>query len=231
MIRLFTLVACIVLCCTIDISAQITDLLKRNTNYLRAFPGSKIKVDGCPFLNKEWLPSIIDAGDDRKMSALARYRVHGDELEVFHKDRVFALDKSLIRSIKLGNRSFIVCYALKKNKEIPTKTYLEVVSKGRVNLLLRYGSYIQEGKSDRGLIESIDAQLVIKRSYYILRANSDIAFEIKRNKKHILNLFGEKALFVKKYIKDNRLSYKDIKDLNKIFNYYNNLEKKTSITI
>ena len=57
--------------------------------------------------------------------------------------------------------------------------------------------------------------------YYIKEGNN--FKNIKLKKKDILLLFNDKSKVVNNFAKENKLSFKSEKDLNKIFSYYESL--------
>lgn len=134
------------------------------------------------------------------------------------KDSMFAFNTSNIDYIIIKNRKFKSFYVPEKEKNRNFELIYDSVD---IKLLKEYEVGIKYNDPDPLMVKKNVDNYFTTITYYI-RKGEEIK-QIKLKKKDILNLFDRKASVVDKFVKENKLSYKKEKDLNKIFIYYNSL--------
>jgi len=134
------------------------------------------------------------------------------------KDSMFAFNTSNIDYIIIKNRKFKSFYVPEKEKNRNFELIYDGID---IKLLKEYEVGIKYNDPDPLMVKENVDNYFTTITYYI-RKGEDIK-QIKLKKKDIRNLFDSKASVVDKFVKENKLSYKKEKDLNKIFIYYASL--------
>ncbi|MGB5384204.1 MAG: hypothetical protein WBN19_10145 [Lutimonas sp.] len=128
-------------------------------------------------------------------------------------DSIFIFEKSRIDSVKINNRLFKPNQAGKVD---------EILSEGEnASLIKNYEVEIIEGMFNPTDGTTKPSRYKIIENYAVVQ--NGIAKKVSLNKKNLADIFGNDKGAVEKYIKDNKLSYKDESDMIRVFNYYNTL--------
>ena len=131
---------------------------------------------------------------------------------------MFVFNTSNINHIFINNRKFKSFYFLKEDKN---KNF-EIIYDGKVIKILKgYEVGIKYNEPDPLMVKKNVDNYFTTVTYYI-RKEEGIK-QIKLKKKTVLGLLSDKASFVSKFVKENKLSYKNEKDINKIFIFYDSL--------
>ncbi|BAO74742.1 hypothetical protein WPG_0512 [Winogradskyella sp. PG-2] len=177
---------------------------------------SEDMITGTVLLSNYWvLDAIVHTVDSK--TYLPKAINFNVELKTFvvkvAEDSLFTLDKTKVKSIEFNSKSF----------EILNDKYYENVSKGKLNVYKEYFLSLIKGAIDPISKSKISEDKYVIKSKYFLNDN-DALKEIRISKKNILKLIAkEKVNDVKKFMKENKLSVKEDKDLRKIMAYYNSL--------
>lgn len=131
------------------------------------------------------------------------------------KDSLFTFNLKNIRKIVINNKVYKSIYLNQKNKICQI-----IYESNNVSLIKGYELEVLEKSSDP-MANRPKSKYVLKESYFIKDSNGFRPITLK--KKSILALFNDKSDLVGKYVKENKLSYKREKDLNKMFIYYDSL--------
>ncbi len=136
----------------------------------------------------------------------------------FSKDSVFVFDIANIDHVLINNKKFESFTYLKNG----SNRILEIIYDGDDYKMLKgYEVHLKKGKQDPlGIRKAVD-KYVTTNTYY-LKMGNDIN-KIRLQKKIILPLFKNKVNSVNSFVKKNNLSYKNEKDLVKMFKYYDTL--------
>ncbi len=100
------------------------------------------------------------------------------------------------------------------------KTYYEVLADGNTLLLKRTEKKIVDERAPGSLI--VSKQISATTKYYI-SSNNRIS-KIKKDKKSVLEVLGNKQSDLETYIKNNNLNLKEDADLIRLIEYYNTLK-------
>ena len=134
------------------------------------------------------------------------------------KDSMFAFNTSNIDYIYISNRKFKSFYMPQINKN----RNFEIIYDGNdLKVLKGFEVGVKYNEPDPLMVKKNVDNYFTTHTYYI-KKGEDVT-EIKLKKKAILSLFNDKTDLVSKYVKENNLSYKSEKDLNKMFIYYDSL--------
>ncbi len=210
-------------------SQQVIDLVD-------AFQGSLVQmeskpadkqIDGNPYFNEDWKKGTVKFlnGDEFKVESF-KYDVNLERLLFLKEDVVYYIpNKEDIEKFTIGTSNFIYS----KYDNINKQTFFEVLSESNeIKLLKRYKCVYVEGKKGDGIAPGTNDKYCINKSYYIKIAN-DPAIKYKLKKNEVLQLMSDKKELVEKYIKENKLKFKNENDLIKLFEFYFTLNNLSSI--
>lgn len=157
----------------------------------------------------------------------ARYNAFKDEMEIQNEEKIYNIKKKYNSPINF----------LKSSKTYQVYDYLNSKGKGTGYFVVLYNG-AGEGASLL-LHEKIKfEEEVVKTSGYnnysaptlervkdkmYISFKSNIATELPRSQKSILNLFGDSSKKIKSYAQKHKLSFKEKQDLIQILKYYNSL--------
>jgi hypothetical protein len=163
--------------------------------------------------------SILSIGDKVYRLTNINLNMKTDMFEAkVGKDSMFAFNTSNIDYIIIKNRKFKSFYVSKNEKN---RNFELIYDGDKIKLLKGYEVGIKYNDPDPLMVKKNVDNYFTTKTYYI--KTGDRIEQIKLKKKDILNIFGSKANVVGKFVKDNKLSYKKEKDLNKIFIYHGSL--------
>ena len=196
---------------TIGSVTSINDLF---TKHLKN--SSKEEIIGTPFLFPNWEnPGIVYSEGNKHSLRKLNYNILSDEIgSLKGKDSVFVYNKAKIDSFTINKKVF------KKYNE----SFYEVLNDGvKINLLKKYKVEIVEG-----MFNPIDGtkeknRFKIIDDFYIKSGNNGGFEKYIPSRKSISSIFKENNDLVKKFIKENKLSFKKEEDVIEIFEYYNKL--------
>ena len=172
------------------------------------------EITGNPFLYEDWNNEgvVYAKGVAHSISKL-NYNMYSDEVaELKSKNEVFVYDKAAIDSLEISGRHF---------KKLNGSFY-EVISKGdKLSLLKQHSTRVQKGQFNPTDGTTTPSRLVRMEDYYTSQSGKVDKF--KPSKGSVMDLFADKQSEVKKFIKDEKLSYKNEEDLMRLFDFYNKL--------
>ena len=171
------------------------------------------------FLYNDWQNNctLIIKGKKLKLNKV-NFKIETNEFLLEKgKDSVFSFNKKDIDLITING----VRYKYKDFKN--EKKFFEILLERKNGLSFYKGYNIRVlPKSDIGVLNRPYDVKVKEEKFYV--SDGESINTIKLKKKKIIKLFKkEKQNSVSKFIKKNKLSYKKVNDIIKIFNYYNNL--------
>jgi hypothetical protein len=197
----------------LEAQAYVGEVVSMNdlfSKQLRSKSGNEIK--GNPYLYKEWKKNgiVISKGNRHQYHAI-NYDIYRDQVVVLKsKDSVFIIDKYLIDGFVINNRKF---------SQYKGSFYEELYSGDKASLLKKYETKIIEGMFNPTDATRKPDRLNIVDDYYIKKGDNIVKFS--PSKKTLSETFGISQGELKSYLKKNKLSYKNEKDLTEIFKHYN----------
>ena len=174
----------------------------------------KNEILGSPFLFPNWnnVGKIYSKGNTHSLRNF-NYDVLSDDIgTLVGKDSILVFNKVSIDSFSVHKKIF---------KKYNGQFYNVINEGSKISLLIKHEVYIVEGFLNP--IDGIKGKSRFKTidDYYIKKSNNIVKFI--PSKRSILSIFKEDEIRVKKFIKQNKLSFKKEKDLIKIIEYYNQL--------
>ncbi len=218
------------LLCCLSLLLVFATIKKATAQYIKDINGRPImtkaysEIEGTVFLIDQWSKGKVKFADGRTFNdVLLKYNVLDDELSFQNNEQTLAFVEP-IREFELTyiseNKSYKKLFR-SGYKDIPgsdENSFFEVMSDGTVQLLKKTTKVIQETKQYNGPItKSFDES---SKLYLIISGKPT---QIKKDKKTILTLLGNKQPELESYIKANNLNIKDDADVAKLITYYNSI--------
>ena len=135
------------------------------------------------------------------------------------KDSIFAFNSKSIDKVVLGEHEFI-----RKQVEGKGSNYfLELIQEGdKISVLKSYSAVVIPGTINPMTQQKLKEDTIkINSSYYVDR-NGNME-EVKLKKSTVLKIMSDKKDELKRYMSENKLSFKTDDDIKKIFSYYNSI--------
>jgi hypothetical protein len=198
----------------------ITGIKPSNDLYLKS------DIEGSPFLSEEFTDGSLITTDSVMYNNIPlRYNIFNDEMEFLQNTpgavpMVISNPRKFIYFI-LEDKVFIYTAFLNNNK--PGSGYFEVLNEGRCQVLLRRNTVYAEEEKSQGYNYTKPARFEVKNHQYYLRINNNIPEEFSLRRGSILQIFSNKKSDIEHFVKENRLSYRDINHVIRITDYYSQL--------
>lgn len=188
--------------------------------------GSKTesKVDGSPYYQEEFLKAYISSLDTIMD---VRYNVANDEMEVKYNGNVGQLIKSDSLYIKFQYTNKTYKYLFYSYKDEIERGYLiPATSNNIINLFIKENIKLipfSEGTLSYGQkTEGRPAYYKKDDSIYLIEYSNSIK-EMPSKKKELLKMFPNKEKEIETFLKSNKTSFKEEKDLILLVNYLDTL--------
>jgi hypothetical protein len=191
-----------------------------NTGTIGTFFNKPKDIVGNIYVFENWNNSSkIAVGNEIYKVRNINLNIKSDRFEAkIGKDSMFAFSTSNIDYIIINNRKFKNFYDFKKGKN----RNFELIYEGKnISLLKGYEVGVRYNDPDPLMVKKNVDNYFTTVTYFIKEEEN--INQIKLKKKNILNLFKSKSSIVDRFVKENKLSYKKEKDLNKIFIFYESL--------
>lgn len=154
---------------------------------------------------------------------LLRFDKYAGEIHFKKENEIFAvaLPKE-IEYIEIDNVRFIFSdYKLTESEVLGGKGGCFVVLiDSYCKLLARKNISIKAAQPSNGITEAKPAKFINKKDSYFIKIGQNTAIGIK-NKKNLIAIFGNKEIEITRLISEEKISFKKLKDLKKLVNYYN----------
>lgn len=132
-------------------------------------------------------------------------------LSKISKDSVYIYQN--VKSITIENKFFINI----------NEQFYEKITEGKICLLKKYSGKLKKPIINKMTNQQVKPAEYVKIINYYSYIDNEKLEKIKLKKSNISKLITNKKNKVKAYIKKNKLSYKEEKDIIKIINFYNSL--------
>lgn len=178
--------------------------------YFIATQSLPLDKEGTLYLNDNFVEGIIFDYDNEPLATSVRYRFIDDEMQIFHLGQEKSVYPQKVHKIifknKGGDQIFIPAEYIEDN--IKVFGYFEVMYEGNTKILKAY----RKGKNDK-----------INTSFYV-KKDDGIAYKLKTKKSSIIKFLEDKKDPITRYIAKNNINVKDMKDLEKLLDYYDSLK-------
>lgn len=153
-----------------------------------------------------------------------RYNAYKDEMEFVEGGKTYYVTKNDSLEIKLATKSYkYIEYPIEKGEE---KGFLIALTSGDKAKFTLYKKekviLVPEYDSGSGYRDPVPAHFKLDEDKFYLGQSDKVVFMPKKEKE-ILALIPDKGVDIKKFIKDNKTSFKKEEDLVKLINFLNTL--------
>ncbi len=182
-------------------------------------------VKGSPFFIERWQYALIKLRDGRTYDPVnVLVDINKQQLNFKTWDNIeMFFSASLIKEIDIYDslQSRNIIYKFKtgfpKIDKQTENSFYQVLAGDSILLLKSIIKHISTNKND--LSGEVEKKFETYEDYYTF-FNGEIK-RLKKNKEYILDLLSKQKTRIESFVSDNKLSFKNEKDLIKIFDYYN----------
>lgn len=178
---------------------------------------SEENVAGSPYSTEKFILSEISGVP---MLVLVRYNGYRDEVEIKKDDEIYVLPKDTVYGeITPKNTN----YKIKFLKNITVKGedrkgyFFSLFDKNNVELLKKDRVVVQKAKeSDNSYGVSEPSKYIKAKLEYYIKRNDGSVMEFPKGKKELIALYPAKKAEIEAFLKENKVSFKEEKDMVKI---------------
>ncbi|TVZ56976.1 hypothetical protein OD91_2280 [Lutibacter sp. Hel_I_33_5] len=174
---------------------------------------AKKGFDGSIFLFDEWEnKSTVIANKKKFIFPNLNYNIERDKFMFKHKDSTFIFDMNKIERVSIRNKVFKPL-----NVEGVQGNYQVIFNNKQISILKKY-SLVLSKASPNPMVNRTRSKIKRKSKYFLEKENSLNPFALK--KKSFLNLTSKNHhKKIKAFVKENKLYYKEEKDIGQIISY------------
>lgn len=175
-------------------------------------------IKGSPYQTNNFSEGKVTLKGDTSFILPLRYNVYQNSFEYKHGDKIFGIaNVENIKEIILNKDKFIYFTSRKDEKY---SSYYQLHSEGKCILLSKKRVVYKEAQQGDGIRPTTPPEFMKQKDqYYIINDASDLV--LLSNKKALLKSLSDKSNEIKAYMKENKLSVRNIDDLTKIIDFYN----------
>jgi hypothetical protein len=171
--------------------------------------------------------AVLETGDTIKSKI--KYDLSKDliQISVNRKIQTYSARKILFFEIfDLAEKRYRQFYSMPftTSTEYKSPIFFELLVEGKITVLCREAMEYRTIPNTFGTYGNTQ-RLVIVYHYFLLEENGEVV-DVKDTKSIWMDLMGNKAEQVNRYVKENKLDYEKKYDLAKAIGYYNSLFKK-----
>lgn len=217
--KFFLLVFCISF--SVVFSQDTTNFRTQSTGDLLTsgfwIPASSINknIKGSNYLFEKWenFANIYsDNGNVFRITNL-NYNIKSKKLEAkISNDSVFQFNTEGISKVRIMNSTF----------KLIDSEFMKELMTGKVGLYIKYSLKTKDAVFNPLTHDELTPEEIIKVENYLIQVEGK-SFDIKLKKGDILKCLKDKEKEVKDFVKRNKLSFSNEKDVVKILGYYNSL--------
>lgn len=175
------------------------------------------------YLNPAWQSSFIITNNEKVYHFSGRMNALDNSIEVKLEDEIRTIHPDQLQVVVIGTRTFLPVKGSEIDFTDQQTVYLEVLSYGKVNLMVHYFYRSQTGVNNRLSPNTNGGNFKILPIHYYTGKDGDLV-RLRTSKKKVLSLFGDQSDRVENYARDNRLHFSDENDLERIFDYFNSFD-------
>lgn len=187
--------------------------------------GESQKATGSMYLNNDYLSAKI-SGEDT--SLLINYNAYNDYFEIYDPHlktvRTLAKDPNINITFSNTNDSYIYTNYTNEKKEALTG-YLKLISNNaKVTIYKKESIYLQPEKHPANSYDQYKAPMYKRaKDEFFIKINDNIAQPLPTNRNKAAKLFNSKEKQVSEFIKKNKLSLTEEKDLDTLGKYLDSI--------
>lgn len=183
-------------------------------------------IKGSPYSSNDFQPTSVYYGDEPSGKLYYRYNGYNQEIEIKQQNLVGepirALGKDKKIKIMVNGRPMSFKTFIDKNG-VTQNGYLTLINDGKFKLYKRLNITFKEAKkSTNSFTEDVPARFTQFTEYYLESEDGKRINQLELNNKKFLKLVEtSKQDSVKKFIKENKIKFKDENDIQTVLNFLN----------
>jgi hypothetical protein len=176
-------------------------------------------VEGSNYLFKDWNNTnvIFFTNQNLSFNTLNINIVNNTFERLVSDTQCFVFDLKFIKYAIINNKKYQYFYSENDAKE---RIFEVIAESKKVKILKGFMQVFEKGKPNLIDTDPVD-KYVLQTKYYLKKGDKIERFKLRKRK--ILALLEDKKDEIVKFVKKNKLSYKNEDNLKMIFNYYNSL--------
>jgi hypothetical protein len=198
--------------------------ISREMHSAGVITNQSVKTIGSPFLSEWQRGHIITKEGNKSGKLLLRYNMRKNNVQYTRNKNIYMIPakklKGFIIETSDGNIAFKNGFKTDQ-KHIKPNTLLQVIYNGNVKLLAHHTSTLIKNMATYGT--ATKKQKFEHHIHYFLQTPDDTFHKVKLKRKDILNALPDHKKEVKRYAKENHLSFKKKADLKKILVHYDSI--------
>jgi hypothetical protein len=179
-------------------------------------------LQGSYYLKDSFVPGEIDMDNGDVFTGIPlRFNVFLNEIEVKTADgHIFYLsNKEVVTRISIGDT--VLVYS-KYRDDVESQGYLILLHQGKCQIFQKNTKYLKEGTPSNGIVPATAPSITDKPTVYLIGFQGVVP-QLIRNKKELLQLFGEKNQAMDDFIRQQHLNIRKGQDLQKLAAYFESL--------
>lgn len=176
------------------------------------------------YLNPNWQSSFIITNEEKVYHFSGRMNALDNSIEVKLGEEIRTIHPDQLRLVVIGRRTFMPFKGSEIDFTDQRNVYLEVLSYGKIHLMVHYFYRSQTGVTNRLSPNTNGGNFKILPIYYCIRDGSRLT-RLRTSKRKILDLFSDQRDRVENYTKEQHLRFSDGNDLVRVFDFYNSLDQ------
>ncbi len=191
--------------------AEMKNISRKINNY---------KADHDHFLNKNWQQSTVITEDGEYLHFSGRYNILRNALEANVEEEIYSINPSKIKAAMIGNR-LLIPLSGELVEEGNFSLLFEVISAGDVTLLQRFKVDSRMQGNGSAIVSISEETVYFVRSDFYYTTDFTSLTLLRRNKKRILELFGDQQSKMEQYMDKNGLKLRKDEDIIALFKQFN----------
>jgi len=187
--------------------------------YLRSVRKEMDKIDGNPYLSRDFMDGMFILNDGKEFRGPLRYNIYAQEIEFEtpQGDICTFSDPGDVKVITINDRNFI--YA--PDNATGKKTYYEVLLTGEVSLLCHMNVIFEQPQSAGPYQSARPPRFIQKPDRFYLMTGENIT-PVKKISK-MLTVFPDHQDELTQYIKNEKINMREAEDVLRVVRYYKSL--------
>ena len=200
---------------------EIISMMDRvNTNWIQN--DMEEPIDGSPYLKEEFKKGEIVLIDNTILSdVLLRYNIYNDEIEYQNKGINYIIGtKHLVKNLKLEDEIFVV--DIYKSSIGEKQGYFTMLADGEVKLLRKYTMELTDRVPAKAMRDPEPRKFVRQKDLFFIKVRQQNVYEFSSVKK-LIEFLGDHQDELKSFVKKEKISSRNPRELTKFIDYYNTL--------
>lgn len=182
---------------------------------------SNVETQGSPYIDDVFKKGQIYMYGNAKLTGKLRYNAFSSEIELQKTQTEYTviLKRNYI-SASIGDKRYKLYPYVDENNGGTRTGYFNPLNKGRVALLFKPEKKLRRGRTPATNYDRLVPPRFIDISSYYIQIGEEPAKKIYLKKRSFYKLLGKDD--IQSYVKDNDLNLRNVRDVIKLLDYYNN---------